>query len=112
MGSPWHRRGWQMGDDSSDLACAGKVSAVGSVALTKALCLGSGLFQNTVTIAINVWAVGQDGGGRRGQRTQEGAHCVRNCRTPHTGCSRAWPHPFAPAVAAVRSARSHRIYWG
>ena len=43
LGSPWHRRGWQMGDDSSDLACAGKVSAVGSVALTKALYLGSGL---------------------------------------------------------------------
>ena len=52
MGLPWHRRGWQMGDDSSDLACAGKVSAVGSVALTKALYLGSGLFQNAVTITL------------------------------------------------------------
>ena len=33
MGSPWHHRGWQMGDNSSDLASAGQVSAVGPKAL-------------------------------------------------------------------------------
>ena len=52
--------------------------------------------------SINVWAVGQDGGGRRGQRTQQGP--PHACETAARRTPRAWPHLFAPAVAALRDA--------
>ena len=103
LGLPWHRRGWQIGDDSSDLACAGKVSAVGSVALTKALYLGSGLFKILSLLQFNQRLGGGTGRGRAA-RAKDATGPTPCCRTPHTGCSRAWPHPFAPAGAALRDA--------
>ena len=48
MGLPWHRRGWQIGCNSSDLASAGQVSAVGSGVWTKALYLGGVYFEQFV----------------------------------------------------------------
>jgi len=68
-----------MGDDSSDLACAGKVSAVGSVALTKALYRGAvcskmlSLLQSTFGQWDRTEAGGAGKGRKRGRTTCETA---------------------------------------
>ena len=92
-----------MGDDSSDLACAGKVSAVGSVALTKALYRGAvcskmlSLLQSTFGQWDRTEAGGAGKGRKRGHTVCETA-ARRTPGVPGPGLTllRLQSQPFGP----------------